>query len=150
MWDRWQKGDSLQTIAQLFGRNHSSVARIFSVTGGIRPPRRKCGNTALSLSEREEISRGLVAELSIRAIADTLNRSPSTVSREINRNGGRANYRAIEADQAEWDRALPGVARNDLSQLIHTSPRRLEKGANCAPETNACHVLITPSHSKDQ
>ena len=51
MWDRWQKGDSLQTIAELFGRNHSSVADILSVTGGIRPPARKRSASALSLSE---------------------------------------------------------------------------------------------------
>jgi IS30 family transposase len=105
MWDRWQKGESLQTIAQLFGRNHSSVARILSVSGGIRPPDRSRSQFALTLSEREEISRGVVTGLSVRAIAAKLQRSPSTVSREINRNDGRKRYRANEADQATWDRA---------------------------------------------
>jgi len=105
MWDRWQKGESLQTIAQLFNRNHSSIAGVLSRTGGIRPPKRIRCKFALSLSEREEISRGIVAGHSIRSIAATLSRSPSTVSREINRNGGLPCYRANEADQAAWDRA---------------------------------------------
>jgi len=78
---------SLQAIAQLFGRNHSSVARLFSLTGGIRPPARKRAASALSLWEREEISRSSATGLSIRAIDVKLNRSPSTISREIRRNG---------------------------------------------------------------
>jgi len=93
MWDRWQKGESLQTIAQLFGRNHSSIAGILSRTGGIRPPPRRRSRRALTLSEREEISRGVFAGRSLRSIATTLGRAPSTVSREINRNGGRRRYR---------------------------------------------------------
>jgi len=105
MWDRWQKGESLQAIAQLFDRNHSSVQGILSRTGGIRPPKRARSRLALTLAEREEISRGLVAGHSIRMIAASLGRSSSTVSREIRRNGGRKCYRAIEADQAAWDRA---------------------------------------------
>jgi IS30 family transposase len=94
MWDRWQKGDSLEKIAQLFDRTHSSVARILRVTGGIRPPRRTRSRRVLSLAEREEISRGVVAGRSLRSIAASLNRAPSTVSREINRNGGGRHYRA--------------------------------------------------------
>ena len=81
MWDRWQKGDSLQSIAQLFGRNHSSIAGILSRTGGIRPPKRNRSTTALSVAEREEISRGLVFGDSMRTIAASLGRAPSTVSR---------------------------------------------------------------------
>ena len=100
MWDRWQKGESLQTIAQLFNRNHSAIAKVLSRTGGIKPPNRHRSEFALSLSEREEISRGIVAGHSIRLIAVMLGRSPSTVSREINHNGGLQCYRANEADQA--------------------------------------------------
>ena len=59
MWDRWQKDESLQAIAQLFNRNHSSIAKILSRTGGIKPPKRIRSEFALSLSEREDISRGL-------------------------------------------------------------------------------------------
>jgi len=105
MWDRWQKGDSLEKIAQLFGRTHGSVARILRQTGGIRPPKRVRSGRTLSLAEREEISRGVVTGHSLRSIAASLNRSPSTISREINRNGGRQQYRANVADQAAWDRA---------------------------------------------
>lgn len=105
MWERWKKGDSLQTIAQLFGRNHSSVQGILAETGGIRPAPRCRSRLALTLAEREEISRHVVAGQSIRSIASHLGRAPSTISREINRNGGHEKYRAILADQYAWDRA---------------------------------------------
>ena len=94
MWDRWQKGESLHTIARLFNRNHPSISGILSRTGGIRPPKRKRSSIALRLSEREDISRGIAAQLSMRAISVQLNRSASTISREINRNGGYDHYRA--------------------------------------------------------
>ena len=105
MWERWRKGDSLATIARLFDREHSSVETILRKTGGIRPPQRRRSERALSLAEREEISRGLVAGLSLRSIATSLGRAPSTVCREINRNGGRHRYRAVKADRAAWERA---------------------------------------------
>jgi IS30 family transposase len=105
MWDRWQKGDSQHAIARLFDRGHSSVSRILSKTGGIRPAPRRRSPLALTLAEREEISRGIVAGQSIRSIAASLGRAPSTVSREINRNGGCRGYRASRADQAAWERA---------------------------------------------
>ena len=105
MWDRWEKGESLHTIARLFDRGHSSIQRIFLETGGIRPPARTRSTLALTLAEREEISRGIASELSIRTIATQLRRAPSTVSREIKRNGGYYDYRAANADQAAWDRS---------------------------------------------
>jgi IS30 family transposase len=105
MWERWQKGDSLQQIAQLFDRNHSSVQRILAETGGIRPPQRRRSRLALTLTEREEIMRALVGGQSIRGIATQLGRAPSTISREIKRNGGHDCYRASQADEAAWDRA---------------------------------------------
>ena len=105
MWERWRKGDSLQKIAQLFDRNHSSVQGVLAETGGITPVPRYRSKRALTLSEREEISRGLVAGCSIRALAAQLGRAPSTVSREVKRNGGRECYRATQADQATWTRA---------------------------------------------
>ena len=105
MWDRWQQGDSVRSIARLFDRGHSSVPRILGETGGIRPAEKKRSRRSLRLSEREEISRGVVAGQSVRSIAALLGRAPSTVSREINRNGGRLHYRANKADQAAWDRA---------------------------------------------
>lgn len=105
MWDRYQQGDSLADIACLFGRFHSSIERIIAETGGIRPPDKTRSSNCLSLSEREEISRGLVANESIRSIAARLSRSPSTISREISRNGGHHYYRASTADKAAWERA---------------------------------------------
>ena len=105
MWDRWQKGESLNSIARHFGRSHSSIQGILARTGGIRPPQRQRSGRALTLAEREEISRGVVAGQSLRSIAASLHRAASTVSREINRNGGRRQYRANKADQAAWDRA---------------------------------------------
>jgi IS30 family transposase len=105
MWDRWQQGESLNSIARHFGRSHSSIQGILARTGGIRPARRRRSRLALTLAEREEISRGGVVGQSIRSIAASLGRAPSTVSREIGRNGGRRRYRASAADQAAWDRA---------------------------------------------
>jgi IS30 family transposase len=105
MWDRWKAGDSLQQIGQLFDRNHNSIDGILARTGGIRPPPRCRSLIALSLAEREEISRAVVAGQSIRSIASCLGRAPSTISREIKRNGGLESYRAAGADQAAWDRA---------------------------------------------
>jgi len=75
-------------------------------TGGVRPVPRRRWELRLSLDEREEISRGLAAGRSLRAIAAGLGRAPSTVSREVSRNGGRAGYRALAADQAAWMRAV--------------------------------------------
>ena len=105
MWDRWQKGDSLKDIGRSFGRPSSSIYSILSPTGGIRPLDRKRSQKSLSLLEREEISRGIVGELSIRAIASKLGRSASTISREIKRNGGYKHYRATSADQCAWDKS---------------------------------------------
>ena len=86
MWDRWQQGESLRQIARLFDRYHASVRGILVESGGIRPPQRHRSSRVLSLAEREKISRGMVAEQSIRSIAASLGRVPSTVSREIRRN----------------------------------------------------------------
>jgi IS30 family transposase len=105
MWERWRAGDALHQIAHLFDRSHSSVQRILGESGGIRPRERRRSRLSLTLAEREEISLGLVAGLSIRAIAGQLGRAPSTVSREINRNGGQASYRATQADAQAWQRA---------------------------------------------
>ena len=105
MWDRWQRGESMSSIGRVFDRESSSVFGQLSPTGGIRPSPRKRSRLALTLSEREEITRGVATHLSLRVIATQLGRSPSTISREINRNGGYDSYRATQADQAAWDRA---------------------------------------------
>ena len=105
IFDRWLAGESQNAIARSFGRSHSSIQGVLARTGGIRPRTRRRSRYALSLAEREEISRGIVAGRSMRAIATSLGRAPSTVSRELQRNGGRRRYRANKADKAAWDRA---------------------------------------------
>lgn len=119
MWDRWQKGDSLKDIGRGFDRPSSSIYNILSPTGGIRPPDRKRSRIALTLFEREEISRGIVANLSVRKIASGLGRSPSTISREIKRNQGYKRYRATSADQAAWQRSKrPKVCKLARSRTL--------------------------------
>ncbi len=105
IWDRWQHGETLTSIGRLFDRPSSSIFNMLAPTGGIRPPPRQRSRLALTPAEREEISRGLARRLSLRAIATQLGRSPSTISRELHRNGGATGYRAVQADQAAWDRA---------------------------------------------
>jgi IS30 family transposase len=106
IWDRWQRGESMSSIGRRFDRNSSSIYPLLSRTGGIRPPERKRSRLALTLCEREEISRGLRARMSFRCIARHLRRAPSTISREVRRNGGRLCYRATRSDQAAFERAL--------------------------------------------
>ena len=130
IWDRWQKGETLHEIAKHFDRYHSSVQRIISDSGGIRPRERSRGRLALSLTEREEISRAVVEGRSMRSIAAALGRSPSTISREIRRNGGADTYRASHADQAAWDRArrpkLCKLRRNRVLARLVARKLRLE------------------------
>ncbi len=105
LWDRWQRGESLKAIGRAFGKPSSSIYGLVSPHGGIRPVERRRPRLSLTLSEREEISRGIVAQRSIRSIATIVGRSPSTVSREVRRNGGHARYRAAHADAQAWARA---------------------------------------------
>ena len=105
LWDRWQRGESLKAIGRVFGKPSSSIYFQLAPHGGIRPPPRRRSRLALTLSEREEISRGIVAQCSIRSMARLLGRSPSTVSREVRRNGGYDQYRATLADERAWARA---------------------------------------------
>jgi IS30 family transposase len=130
MWERWKEGWTLHQIAQLFNRAHTSVQNILSRTGGIRPPLRRRCPRSLTLAEREEISRGLAEGRSVRSVALQLGRAPSTVSREIKRNGGSSDYRATEADDAAWDRALrPKLCKlvedRDLARVVTDKLRLL-------------------------
>ena len=107
LWERWKCGQCVADIARALGRrNKSGVYRILAVNGGITPAPRRRAPRALRLEEREDISRGIAAGRSVRWIAQGLGRSPSTVSREIRRNGGCNVYRASEADTRAWERAL--------------------------------------------
>src|SRR5678816_2957237 len=164
MWERWKQGWTLHQIAQLFNRAHTSVQGILARTGGIRPPPRSRASTALTLAEREEISRSMAEGHSIRSIASRLGRATSTVSRELSRNGGRAAYRASEADSAAWTRALRPkcckLAKNRaLAQIVTDSfgrcgrPSRSPGGSSMLIRTTrayACRtrLSIEPSSSR--
>ena len=107
LWERWKSGLSVAAISRaLDRRNKTGVLRIVTLHGGIAPAPRRRALAALRLEEREEISRGIAAGQSIRQIAHGLGRAPSTVSREIRRNGGSRRYRANPADRSAWERAL--------------------------------------------
>ena len=105
IWDRWERGESMSSIGRIFERDSSSIYPLLSRTGGIRPPAQTRSRLALTLAEREKISRGLNIGSSLRAIARSLQRAPSTISREVERHGGLAFYRATTADKAAWERA---------------------------------------------
>jgi len=105
LWDRWRRGESLNAIGRAFGKPSSSIHFQVAPHGGIRPAPRRRSRLSLTLSEREEISRGLAADQSVRSVARLLGRSASTVSRELSRNGGYDCYRAARADARAWDRA---------------------------------------------
>ena len=77
IWDRWQRGESMSSIGRRFDRNSSSIYPLLARTGGIRPGERKRSRLALTLVEREEISRGLRGQQSLRSIARPLRRAPS-------------------------------------------------------------------------
>src|SRR4026209_1236724 len=93
LWDRWKRGESLKAIGRAFGKQSSSIYFLVAPHGGIRPAERRRSRLALTLAEREVISRGVTAHQSARSIARLLGRSPSTVSREMSRNGGCGRHR---------------------------------------------------------
>lgn len=105
LWQRWRDGQSLSDIGRALGKHAGSVHGVLSATGGIQPTDRKRSPRSLRLCEREEISRGLAAGMSVRSIAAGLRRSASTVSREINRNGGLRRHRAVRTGERAWQRA---------------------------------------------
>jgi IS30 family transposase len=106
VWSRWKMGQTLHEIGRAFGKEHSSIRCLVSRHGGIVPAVRRRSLLALTLCEREEISRGLASGSSLREIAKRLDRVASTVSREVARHGGRPAYRASQADGEAWESAL--------------------------------------------
>jgi IS30 family transposase len=105
VWELWGGGRSLRAVAVALGARPEYVHRYVASTGGIRPAPRRRSERCLSEREREEISRGLARGDGFRAVAAGIGRSHTTVAREVNRNGGRAGYRAHDADEAAWRRA---------------------------------------------
>ena len=106
MWKRWKTGESLNAIGRALGKDHVVIQLLLARHGGIAPAVRRRSPITLTLAEREDISRGIASGSSLRVIAQRLRRPPSTVSREVGRHGGRAQYRANEADQQAWELAL--------------------------------------------
>lgn len=105
LWHRRRHGESINDISHAIGKVRTSVFGVLKTHGGFPPPLRRHASSALTLAEREEISRGIAAGHSMREIARALQRSPSTVSREIARNSGRRRYRATQADKEAWERS---------------------------------------------
>ena len=106
IWSRWKSGQSLHEIGRAFGKPHSCIRCLLLPRGGIAPAARRRSRLALTLAEREDISRGIVSGWPLREIARRLDRAASTVSREVTRHGGRPAYRAHDADSQTWESAL--------------------------------------------
>ena len=106
IWKRWKAGQTLHEIGRAFDKPHTTIHQFLLPSGGIRPAARRRSRLALTLAEREDISRGIASGSSIREIARRMERAASTVSREVRRHGGRPAYRAHDADCQAWVSAL--------------------------------------------
>ncbi len=122
LWSRWRRGESLSDIGRALGKHAGSIFGVLASNGGISPTTATRSASVLSLRQREEISRCVVRGLTIRAIATRLQRAPSTISREIARNGGRSKYRAARADERAWASAkrpkIPLLARRTALRKV--------------------------------
>ena len=130
VWALWAKGESIRLIARTIGASQTPVRTLLRRHGGVKPPPRARNRRHLSLSEREEISRGLAAGLSCRVIAARLGRHHTSISREVARHGGPGTYRAASADAGAWRNARrpkPSRLHRDtaLSSLVAA---KLERG----------------------
>lgn len=143
IWGEWERGSPMIQIARAIKKPPATVFSYLRYHGGIQPRQRTRRLSSLSLEEREEISRGLAANRNIRSIANFLGRSPSTISREINRNGGIYRYRAAEADKVAWKRAKRPkqcvLAKNDELKTIVT--RKLSE--DWSPEQISSWLKLT-------
>ena len=106
VWSRWKAGQTLHEIGRDYDKPHTSIRAVLLPRGGIPPIVRRRSRLALTLAEREDISRGIASGSSVREVASRLDRAASTVSREIARHGGRPAYRAHDADRQAWVSAL--------------------------------------------
>ena len=120
IWDRWKRGENLTSIGRVFRKSSGSIFSHLMPFGGIRPRPRRRSRLALTLVEREEISRGLINGDSLRLIAASLGRAPSTISREVARNGGLGQYQAAASEKRAWSQAL----RPKLCKLATHPPLR--------------------------
>ena len=145
LWDRWQRGESLKAIGRAFGKPSSSIYFQASPYGGIRPAPRRRSRLALTLSEREEISRGIAVHRSARSMAGLLGRSPSTVSREINRNGGYDRYRAALADEKAQGIYTEGALRYIFQNRTTTGGYRIVivRATASPPTVSTAAALLT-------
>lgn len=125
LWTRWKAGQSLSDIGRALGEHAASVFGVLLAKGGIAPLARKRSSRSLSLQDREEISRGLIAGLSLRKIAEQLGRSPSTISRKVERNRGRYKYRAT----------VRGVLKKEL--ISHLRSRRIMRRGKTSPRKDS-------------
>ena len=125
MWNRWKAGQSLNAIGRALGKDKQVIHFLLARHGGIAPPVRRRSPRVLTLAEREDISRGIASGCSLRAIAQRLSRACSTVSREVARHGGRAQYRANEADSAGLGVgfAAQAVPAGHCTSELHSSLR---------------------------
>jgi len=105
IWREWENGTPMAIISRAIEKPPATVYSYLQYHGGIQPRQRRRCLKSLSLEDREEISRGLARGCSLRSIAGFLQRSPSTVSREVNKNGGTQRYRATVADKSAWKRS---------------------------------------------
>src|SRR6516164_3026367 len=106
IWTRWKAGQTLHEIGRVYGKPHPTIRKVLLPRGGIPPSARRRSRLALTLAEREDISRGIASGSSLRDIASRLDRAASTVSREVARHGGRPAYRAHDADHQAWNAAM--------------------------------------------
>ena len=121
MWSRWKAGQSLNAIGRALGKDKQVIHFLLARRGGIAPPVRRRSRRALTLAEREDIFRGIASGCSMRVIAQRPGRASSTVSREVARHGGRAQYRANEADSRAWESASrPKIGRLALHEKLRT------------------------------
>jgi len=157
LWARWKAGESMSDIGRAMGKDPGSVYTLLLAQGGIAREPRHRAPVALVGGEREHISRGLAARQSIRRIARELCRAPSTVSREIARNGGRTQYRAVAAERRAWHRAerpkpcrlrlQPELCRVVAAKLeLDWSPQQISSSLKCEypgnPDMHISHETI--------
>ena len=152
IWNRWRRGEPQRAIAQALGCTHPTIGRALRRTGGLTPAVRRRAARVLSSAEREEISRGLAAGQTLRALARQVGRAASTISREVARHGGRARYRASRADAEAWHWARrPQRCRLARSARLRRCVARLLAGdwspeqiagwlKRTYPDTPAMHV----------